>query len=507
MNLMQEWILTLLTFSPLLGVLVLLFLPREKGTIHRIVGTLATLPSLILSVWIFIHYVTTKAFPKEELVNWFSIAVDSQNKWQFPFHLAIDGISMPLVLMTCVVSLVAAIASILYIKQRTKEYYVWFLLLEVGMIGIFLAQNLLLFFLFLEITLVSMFFLIGIWGLLGREKAAYQYLIYNGLGSALLLFALVGMIFLFGTLDYSHLKGQIISVFNQYDQLPAFEQGFIWGVFLCLWLAFAIKLPVFPFHSWMLRVHMEAAPPVVMIHAGILLKIGAYGMLRFGVGLFPTLLKPMAFWLALFGLVNVLYGGILAFVQKELRGVLAYSSISHMGIILLGISAMNLEGFEGALLQSVSHGYISALLFFLVGSLYERTKTTVLEDLGGLGKTVPLLAGFLLTAGLALLGLPGLSGFISEFFALIGLFAVKPVVGTVATLGIILAAVYTLRAVMRITFGGLSERGESLADLRRSEWMAMLVLLVFIVAIGVYPNFVVQPTASPLQMMVSQIGG
>jgi NADH-quinone oxidoreductase subunit M len=257
----------------------------------------------------------------------------------------------------------------------------------------------------------------------------------------------------------------------------------------------------------MLRVHMEAAPPVVMIHAGILLKIGAYGMLRFGVGLFPTLLKPMAFWLALFGLVNVLYGGILAFVQKELRGVLAYSSISHMGIILLGISAMNLEGFEGALLQSVSHGYISALLFFLVGSLYERTKTTVLEDLGGLGKTVPLLAGFLLTAGLALLGLPGLSGFISEFFALIGLFAVKPVVGTVATLGIILAAVYTLRAVMRITFGGLSERGESLADLRRSEWMAMLVLLVFIVAIGVYPNFVVQPTASPLQMMVSQIGG
>jgi NADH-quinone oxidoreductase subunit M len=266
-----------------------------------------------------------------------------------------------------------------------------------------------------------------------------------------------------------------------------------WTVFILLLVAFAIKLPIFPFHTWMLKVHTEAPPSIVMIHSGILLKMGAYGLIRFGVLLFPAEAKHWAFILGLLGLINIIYGAILAFVQKDLKLVLAYSSISHMGIVLLGIAAFNQIGMQGAIFQMVSHGLISALMFLLVGSIYERTETTQLDKLGGLAKSMPFMSGILLIAGLASLGLPGLSGFISEFLAFLGLFDTMPIITIISTAGIILTAVYVLRGVLKVTFGPPQERFADIRDARLIEAIPMITLVAFILLLGIFPGVLSQP--------------
>jgi NADH-quinone oxidoreductase subunit M len=281
----------------------------------------------------------------------------------------------------------------------------------------------------------------------------------------------------------------------------------IWGIFLCMLIAFGIKLPAFPFHTWMLRVHVEAPPAVVMIHSGVLLKMGAYGLIRFGVGLFPPLVHQMATFLAVLGLVNILYGAALAFIQRDLKRVLAYSSVSHMGIILFGIAALNFFGLQGAVFQAVSHGFISALMFLIVAALHERTGTTMIDEMSGLAKAMPVLSGVLLAGGLALLGLPGMSGFVSEFLAFLGMFKQYPVIAGIGALGLILAAAYTLRAVMAATFGPFLDRWERLTDTRAVENAPMLVLLGLIIAIGVYPQMLGEPMQTTLQMIVTRIGG
>ena len=289
--------------------------------------------------------------------------------------------------------------------------------------------------------------------------------------------------------------------------LMAGDPAIFWLIFLAFLLAFAIKLPIFPFHSWMLRVHVEANPAIVMIHSGILLKMGAYGLLRFGVEWFPTFMKEAAFVLAIFGLINLFYGAILALVQKELKRMLAYSSISHMGIFLLGLAALNQIGLQGALFQAISHGLISALFFFLVGSLYERTKTTELQELSGIAKITPIFSGIFLVAGLALLGLPGLSGFISEFFSLLGLFQQLPILAAIGAIGLVFAVSYALRAVLKIIWGPTHERWQQLSDLRPFEWIPMMVIVFLIIAIGIYPDLLGKPMETTLQTIALRIGG
>jgi NADH-quinone oxidoreductase subunit M len=284
------------------------------------------------------------------------------------------------------------------------------------------------------------------------------------------------------------------------------SNAFTWTLLALLLVAFAIKLPIFPFHRWMLLVHVQAPPSVVMIHAGILLKMGAYGILRYGVSLFPTYMEYISTILAVFGLINLLYGAILAFAQQELKSVLAYSSISHMGIILLGIAAVNQVGLQGAVFQSISHGLLSALFFFLVGALYERTKSTQLESLGGLAKSMPIYSGILMVASLGLLGLPGLSGFVSEFFSLLGLFEKHPIYAAIGSLGLILAAVYTLRALLSVSFGE-QKKSISHEDIAWKEWLPMFVLVVTIVCIGVYPDLISSTLNHTLETIVSDWRG
>jgi NADH-quinone oxidoreductase subunit M len=527
-------VLSLITFSPLIGILILLFLPTQRSNWLKCTAIAVTVVPLALSLWLYAQYSPASGGADyQEKLTWVEVPLNSETiqapglALQFQYHMGIDGLSLPLVLLTTVVTLMAALASV-HIQKRWKSFYIWFLLLETGMLGVFLARDLVLFFLFFELTLVAMFFLIGIWGYFAREKAANRFLIYNGIGSAVMLIAFVILITTAGftvlqngsavtylyTADYDAILKNLTDPNAYVNLLPSPDQGanpfhltdtMRWSVFIMLLVAFGIKLPIFPFHTWMLRVHTEAPPSVVMIHSGILLKMGAYGLLRFGVFLFPHQAKEWAFVLAILGVVNILYGAVLALVQKEFKLVLAYSSISHMGIVLLGIASFNEIGLQGAVFQLVSHGLISALLFLIVGSLYERTGTTELGELGGLARSMPFMSGVLLTAGLASLGLPGLSGFIGEFLSFLGLFDSMKWVTAVAALGVIVTAVYVLRGVLGITFGPMPERFAAAKDARLIEAVPMIALLAFILLLGLYPSLLTDSLQHGFDALFTQL--
>ncbi len=530
-------ILSMIAFSPLLGVLVLLFIRGDQGRLIKTIGIITTLIPLILAAWLYSDYnYQGDPIQYKEQLDWIKVPLNHEGIQQitsyffeFKYSLAVDGISLPLVFLTALVSSMAALASV-YIKKRWKTYYILFLLLETGMFGVFLSQDLFLFFLFFEITLVPMFFLIGIWGYMNREQAANRFLLYNGLGSAIMLIAFLILVSTAGfnqvpsqTEAVIYYSGDIHTIAHNLLQDPAAyvnQEGtpfFLsptmkWTVFIMLLVAFGIKLPIFPFHTWMLKVHTEAPPAVVMIHSGILLKMGAYGLIRFGILFFPGEAKQMAWMLALLGVINIVYGAILAMVQKDFKLVLAYSSISHMGIVLLGLAAFNVSGLQGAVFQLISHGLISALMFLLVGSIYERTQTTQLDQLGGLASSIPFISGILLVAGMASLGLPGLSGFISEFLAFLGLFETHRVYAIVGTLGIILTAVYVLRGVLNITFGPKQPnlQLQGMRDARLIEAVPMITLVAFILLLGVYPSVLSQPlqqTIGSLDQLIHSVAG
>lgn len=506
----EHYFLTWLIFSPLLGIIVLAFLNKSQEKTIKLVGFLATLLPLALSLIAYVAFVTTgKVFTESR--SWIRFG-DNKMADRFPLEvnyvLGAEGLALVLILLTAVVASLAAIASALQIKKEWKGYFMLFLLLEIGMLGVFASENLLLFFVFFELTLIPMFFLIGKWGYVDREKAAYSFLLYNGVGSAVLLIVIAALFAKTGTVNISELKeilalseAQLMSVgLNISDE-------FRFGAFLALLFAFGIKLPILPLHTWMLRVHVQAPPAIVMLHSGILLKIGAYGLINFGMGFFPEQFKSFAVVLAILGVINLVVGAFLALIQTDFKMVLAYSSVSHMGIVLIGLAALNEAGIQGAIFQVVSHGLISALLFFLVGVMYERVGTTTLANLGGLAKAMPVAAGFLLTGAMASLGLPGMSGFISEFMAFLGLFNEMPVIAAIGTLGIILTAVYLLRAVLAITFGQVTRSYDHAVDIRPLELVPVFVLLGFIVLIGVYPTVLTQSLQLTLETIILGIGG
>lgn len=516
----ENWpILSMIAFSPLLGILVLLFIPKHNGRALKTVAIIATLVPLLLSGLLYADFrQDTDEMQYKEDVTWIKLPlnkevgeISSLNEffYEFNYSLSVDGLSLPLVFLTALVTAMAALASV-HLKKRWKAFYIWFLLLEIGMFGVFMARDLFLFFLFFELTLIPMFFLIGIWGYTDREKAANKFLIYNGIGSAIMLLAFLILVNTAGfTMQQTdqgtnfYYSGNVdVIAKNLFQDTESFVNAteetipdnpfylsdtMKWTLFFMLLVAFGIKLPIFPFHTWMLRVHKEAHPSVVMIHSGILLKMGAYGLIRFGIWLFPAQAKGWAVGLAVLGVINILYGAILAFRQRDFKLILAYSSISHMGIVLLGIAAFNEIGLQGAIFQLISHGLISALLFLIVGSLYERTQTTEVGQLGGLAASLPFICGILMIGGMASLGLPLLSGFVSEFLAFLGLFDSMPAITIVGTLGVIFTAVYVLRGILKISYGPIQESFRSLKDARLVEAVPMIALVAFIVLLGVYP--------------------
>ncbi len=504
---MNDWLLALLVFSPVIGMVFLLFAPKQNEKLIKLIGIAATLPALIISVLLFFWQRAGFNLGRLDIHwDWFRFADFPENPslYEVPFELGIDGLSLVMLVLTAILSTLSAVAS-LSIKHGWKGYFLLFLLLQTGIMGVFAAGNLILFFIFFEITLVPMFFLIGKWGYIEKERAAYSFLIYNGLGSAVLLIVIMVLFAKTGTSNIAALEqiithGGMMLMSNISEELK-------WGLLLGLIVAFGVKLPIFPLHSWMLKVHVQAPPAIVMLHAGVLLKIGAFGLIRFGLGIFPEQFSDISYFIIVLGLVNLLYGAFLALIQKDFKMVLAYSSISHMGIVLIGIGALNEAGIQGAIFQVVSHGLIAALLFFLVGVIYERTRTSMLSELGGLAKLLPVASGFLLAAGLASLGLPGMSGFVGEFMAFLGLFQEEPVLGAIGALGLILTAAYVLRAVLSITYGKGGEAPSHWKDIQRAEWLPLCLLTGLIVLIGVYPSILVEPLTDTLQNIIMGLGG
>ena len=499
-----QWVLSILVFSPLLGIIVLAFMPKMEEKAIKLVGSLATLPPLFLALAAYLHFQWG-----EDLAD-FAVSKDwiqfrgmnvQEPIYSVYYELGLSGFQLLLVVLTAIVATLSAIAAARFVKKEWKGYFMLFLLLEIGMLGVFTAENLILFFIFFEVTLIPTFFLIGKWGYFEKEKAAYSFLIYNGLGSAVLLIVIMILFAKTGTTNIDLLT-QIMA-----DPSAPLSSDLKLGLLIALLIAFGVKLPIFPLHSWMLKVHVQAPPSVVMIHSGILLKIGAYGLIRFGMGIFPEQFETLSVLIAVLGVINLLYGAFLAFIQTDFKMVLAYSSISHMGIVLIGLAAMNEAGVQGAIFQVVSHGLISALLFFLVGVLYERTDTSLIENLGGMAKGMPIAAGFLLAGGMASLGLPGMSGFVSEFMAFLGLFKELPWIAAVGTIGIIMTAAYLLRAVLGITYGKAHREFTGVLDLKGVEFVPVVVLMVLIVLIGVYPSVLSSPLQTTLETIMLGLGG
>jgi NADH-quinone oxidoreductase subunit M len=528
-------VLSVIMLTPLGGLLLLLLLPqRRSGWLNTAVIAVTLIP-LVLSLLVYASFDKRQAGEDfSERLAWAQIPLNkelqqgvSEFVFRIDYALGVDGVSLPLVVLTALITAMAAFAAV-HVKKRRKAFYAWFLLLETGMLCAFLARDVFLFFIGFELTMIAMYFLIGIWGYYNRERAANQFLIYNGVGSAIMLIAFIMLVSTAGfrleqagaeisfiySGSYNDLLMNLSDPHAWVNRAPELLGGINpfymsepmqWTLFLMLVVAFGIKLPIFPFHTWMLKVHTEAPPAVVMIHSGVLLKMGAYGLLRFGVLLFPAQARDWAVVLAVLGVINILYGALLALRQQEFKLVLAYSSISHMGIALLGLAAFNELGLSGAIFQLVSHGLITALLFLIVGSLYERTGTTELGQLGGLARSLPFMSGALLVAGLASLGLPGLSGFVGELLALLGLFETMRGLTAAAVLGIVLTAAYVLRAILKMTFGPQRETFTALRDARLSEAVPIIVLLAFIVLLGCYPSLLTDTMNAEVSSMLEKI--
>jgi len=412
------------------------------------------------------------------------------------YHVGIDGLSLPMILLTTVLAFLACLGST-SIKERKKEYFVLYLLLEAGMLGTFMALDLFLFYVFWEVVLVPMYFLIGIWGGGRREYSAFKFFVYTLAGSLGMLVGILALYFRAHTFDMVALA----------QMGHGFDAGFQRLLFVLFFLGFAIKVPVFPFHTWLPDAHVDAPTPISVLLAGVLLKMGGYGFLRISYPILPEGAQWFAVAMATLGMINIVYGAFVAMAQTDFKKLVAYSSVSHMGFVLLGLASFTPEGMNGALLQMFNHGMITGGMFLLVGVLYDRTHTRQLDAFGGLGATVPVYAGVLTFFSLASLGLPGLSGFVSEFMALVGTFPVWCWQTTVSVLGVVVSAAYMLMVLQKVLLGPLNEKWRTLPDMTARELLTVVPLLLIVLFVGLYPLSVLRLQDVSIQQLIRYVTG
>lgn len=478
--------LTFIIFLPAVGALVLALLPRQNTTLPRVVAALFALVTFIASVVMLIGFDRQSAdFQFLQRVAWVDATIAN---FTLQYLVGVDGISAPLVALTTFLTLLAVLIS-WDIDLRPKEYFAWMLLLETGVLGVFCALDLVLFFLFWEIELVPMFMLISIWGTGRRQYSATKFLIYTIAGSALMLVGFLALGFTAGTFDWLELSERSLTA----DLIP------LSAIFLLIMAAFAVKLPVVPFHTWLPDAHTDAPTAVSVLLAGILLKMGGYGMIRFGVSLLPEEADRFATLLAVLAMINVLYGALVVLRQRDLKRLVAYSSVSQMGYVLLGIAALGTIGLTGATVQMVSHGFISGLLFALVGVIYSRTHTREIGEMRGIGRRMPLVAVVFVVAGFATAGLPTLSGFVSELLVFLGSFSRFEAIVVASVFGVLLSAAYMLWTIERVFHGPLMQRWEHLTDADRWwERVPMAAMVAAIFVVGIVPSVLtdmIEPSA------------
>ncbi len=396
------------------------------------------------------------------------------------YNLSVDGLSLPMVVLTGLLGLAAVFGS-WHVTTRVREYHVWLLLLITGVLGVFTARDLLLFFLFWEVELVPMYFLISVWGTGNKEHSAMKFVLYTLFGSAFMLVGVLVLRAATGTFDMEALAlmGQGAEIAPRFLTLSS--------VFFLFLLAFAIKLPVWPLHTWLPDAHTDAPTAVSVLLAGVLLKMGGYGLIRINLGFFPETAERWAPVLVVFAVINVLYGAAVVFRQHDLKRLVAYSSVSHMGLVLLGVASLGVVGVTGAAMQMFAHGTITGLLFLVVGLMYDRAHTRWIPDLGGLAANMPILAAVTVVAGLASLGLPLLSGFAAEVVVFLGAFGPQPLATALAAFGIVLTAGYILWTIERVLFGPQRPRFAGIGDASVVDGVAMALLVAPIVVVGIYP--------------------
>ena len=488
-------ILSIIIFLPFVGIILLIGINGEKHTVIKGITFITALVNFIISLALFRGFdSTTHEFQFATSIPWVK-------DYGISYHLGIDGISLFLVLLTTFLTVISVMACWNDIKKKVKGFMMCLLLLETGVIGVFVSLDLFLFYIFWEVMLIPMYLLIGVWGAPARRVyAAVKFFIYTMFGSLLMLVAILAIYF------YNYNETGIYTFdLEQLYRLSIPYGTQIW-LFLAFALAFAIKVPMFPFHTWLPDAHTEAPTVGSVMLAAVLLKMGTYGFLRFNFPLFPDATITFVPLISILAIIGIIYGALVCIVQKDLKRLIAFSSVSHLGFVMLGIFALNIQGLEGGILQMLNHGFSTGALFLIVGMIYERRHTRLIEDFGGLSKVMPVFATFFLIVTLSSIALPGLNGFVGEFLILLGTFKSNMVYAVIASLGVIFAAVYMLWMFQRVMFGEVvKEENKVLKDLSLREIAVLLPLIFFIVQICVYPKPFLSRMDASVKHLIAQV--
>lgn len=506
---METHILSWLVWLPLIGMLVVSFIPREKTDVIKVVAAVATGIQLFAAIMLWMRFdASVGTFQFVEQAEWIP-------SFNIAYFLGVDGLSLPMVALTALLSFLGVFVS-WKIDRGVKGFFALFLLLDTGIVGVFLSLDFFLFYVFWEVMLLPMYFLIGMWGGPQREYAAIKFFLFTLVGSVLMLVAILALYFT---------CGHTFNMLDLMETAPTVLNGVMWWgmsaikvIWILLFIGFAIKVPIFPFHTWLPLAHVEAPTAISVILAGILLKMGVYGLLRINYTMLPSAVWWFAGALAVLGLINVIWGALCAMAQKDLKKLVAYSSINHMGYLLLGMSAVIAAGsvnggnylaaqagLNGAVFQMFNHGTISAMLFILVGVVYDRAHHRDINGFGGLASQMPIYAGVTAVAFFAGLGLPGLSGFISEALSLLGAFPVFRTIVILATLGILLNAAYFLSAFQRIFLGKLNEKYATLPEINGRELFTLIPLATITILFGVYPRPFLEIIKNTVNVLIDQV--
>ena len=481
-------ILTIITFLPLIGVFFILFNKGDEERVGKISFHVSLLTSLLVFVLsLFLWFNFDKTISSFQFVE--------EKKWIIDFvkyKLGVDGISILFVVLTAFITPICIVATYNSVKFRKKDFFIALLVMETMMIGVFCSLDLFLFYLFFEAGLIPMFLIIGIWGGIRRVYAAFKFFLYTLLGSVFMLIAIIFIYMQTGTTDVEALLALDIPVQYQY---------LLW---LGFFASFAVKTPMWPVHTWLPDAHVEAPTSGSVILAAILLKMAGYGFIRFSLGLFPVasdFFSPLVFSLSI---IAIVYTSLVALVQKDMKKLIAYSSVAHMGFVTIGIFAFNSQGIEGSIFQMISHGIVSAALFLCVGVVYDRMHTRQISDYGGVSNVMPNYAIVFMVFILASVGLPGTSGFVGEILVLIGIFKTNYLVAFFAATGVVLSACYSLSLYRRVSFGEITnDKVKVLKDMNYSEFITLIPLLVLVILLGVYPNIILDTISTSVENLVS----
>ncbi len=488
-------LLSIVIFLPLLGVIVIALLRGMGPSVVKGIAFTISLVTFVVSIGLYTQYVETVS----DAVSGSDFELVTEKNWitglGISYHIGIDGISLWLILLTTFLTPVCILAAWNSVEKGLNGFMMSLLALETGMLGVFCSLDLFLFFVFWESMLIPMYFLIGIWGGERRIYATIKFVLYTMAGSALMLVGILALYFEHGS-----------NLVTLIEEGGTFTHDNL--LFLAFFIAFAIKVPLFPFHTWLPDAHVEAPTVGSVILAGVLLKMGTYGIIRFCLPLFPDAAAQHTPWIVTLAVIGIIYGALVAMVQPDLKKLVAYSSVSHLGFVVLGLFSQNHDAIQGSVLQMVNHGLSTGALFLLVGMIYERRHSRMIVDFGGLAKRMPIFAAIFLIVTLSSIGLPGLNGFVGEFMILLGSFvgdAFSKWYVVFATTGVILAAVYMLWMFQRVMFGKLDKTNEALPDLNSREIAVLVPILVFIVWIGVFPNTFLKPMETSVGKVAAKV--